>query len=66
VSNAATLKENALIFVTVLPAVGCFRHLIPEVKTFGYDNIRASLTHQYRQETVFLPQVVIKCNSRPW
>jgi len=29
-------KEKSEIFVTVLQAVGCFRHLLPEVQTLKH------------------------------
>jgi hypothetical protein len=58
--------ETARIFVTFLQTVGCFRRLLPEVKTSRHSITRETLSHQYQEEATFSFQVVNKCNTRQW
>jgi hypothetical protein len=55
--------ENPEIFVPDLQAVGCFRRLLPKVKTLRHCSNTGELPHQYREETVFSFQVVNKYNT---
>jgi len=48
--------------ITVLQAVGCFRHLMPELKTFMHYNHKEAFCHQCQGETTFSFRVLNKCN----